>query len=59
MKLASLNPIFFDFRMDLDGLMIQPEVKNKTHKMEFEKASIFVDFVWCNLVLNRRRRWVV
>ncbi|XP_038893844.1 transcription factor bHLH137-like [Benincasa hispida] len=25
MKLASLNPIFFDFRMDLDGLMIQPE----------------------------------
>ncbi|XP_022994420.1 transcription factor bHLH137-like [Cucurbita maxima] len=25
MKLTSLNPIFFDFRMDLDGLMIQPE----------------------------------
>ncbi|XP_022955260.1 transcription factor bHLH137-like [Cucurbita moschata] len=25
MKLASLNPILFDFRMDLDGLMIQPE----------------------------------
>lgn len=26
MKLASLNPILFDFRMDLDGLMIQPEM---------------------------------
>lgn len=38
MKLASLNPIFFDFRMDLDGLMIQPEVINE--KLPFKEKQL-------------------
>lgn len=27
MKLASVNPMFYDFGMDLEGLMLRPEVK--------------------------------
>lgn len=32
MKLASVNPMFYDFGMDLDALMVRPEVIGKKKK---------------------------
>lgn len=49
MKLASANPMFYDFGMDLDALMVKPEVIGKKKKkskkekeMEKPMKPIFV-----------------
>lgn len=34
MKLASVNPMFYDFGMDLDALMGRPEVIKKKKKLK-------------------------
>lgn len=48
MKLASVNPMFYDFGMDLDGLMLRPEVKklgkssSSLHTYPFPEFSLFI-----------------
>jgi len=39
MKLASVNPMFFDLAMDLDTLMVRPDQERKIVNIFFSSAN--------------------